>query len=57
MKIRLLISSALVAASIFVGAAPAQAGCMPEDGPCCNEGTIPGLWKKLTGEDMFHCPW
>jgi hypothetical protein len=30
---------------------------MPEEGPCCNEGTIPGLYKKLTGEDMFHCPW
>jgi hypothetical protein len=59
MRLRLLVSAALVAASVFVGAAPAQASaCPPEtEGPCCNEGPVNALYKKLTGEDLIHCPW
>ena len=59
MKLRVLVAAALASATIFVGAAPAQAaGCPPEtEGPCCNEGAVPALYKKLTGEELFHCPW
>ena len=54
---RLLIVAALATASLGLAAAPASA-CQPDvPGGCC-EGHAPNvLWRKLTGNDLYQCPW
>lgn len=56
-RLRLLVVTALAAASLGIGAAPASA-CQP-DGPCpCSEKpttTINAAWNKLTGKNLIAC--
>lgn len=55
-RLRLLAVTALAAASIGMAAPPASA--CPPDGPCpCTDNAPNRLYKKLTGEDLFSCPW
>ena len=51
MRIRgFIVALVAVLPSVLV-AAPASAG------PNCNDAPIPALYKKITGEEMIHCPW
>lgn len=54
-KIRVLAVAAIAAASIGITAAPASA-CPPDDQvQCCSESNANQLWRKLTGNDLYHC--
>lgn len=55
-RIRYIVLTALAAASIGVAATPAYA--CPPDGYCppCGNEKIDAIWRKLTGHDLFTCP-
>ncbi len=56
-RIRLLLVAALSAAALAIPAAPASA-CQPDvEGGCCEDAWVNVLWRKYTGNNLFHCPW
>ena len=56
-RMRYIAVAALAAASIGFGAAPASA-CQPDVPSGCCESHPPNvLWRKLTGNDLYQCPW
>jgi hypothetical protein len=56
-RIRLLVVAALATASLGIAAPPASA-CQPDvPGGCCEDDAPNVLWRKLTGEDLYKCPW
>lgn len=58
-RARLFVVTAVAAASLGIAAAPASS-CPPDDQmscpPCGNE-KIDAIWRKITGHDLFSCPW
>lgn len=56
-RIRYIAVTAVAAASIGFGAAPASAETCPPDEPaiCCSESAVNRLWRKLTGNDLYVC--
>ena len=58
MRIRhLLVVAVLALGSLGLGAAPASA-CQPDvPGGCCADDPPNVLWRKLTGNDLYQCPW
>ena len=56
-RLRIAVVTALAAASIGFGAAPASAQtCPPEEPPmCCHNSAVNVLWRKLTGDDLYIC--
>jgi len=52
MKIRTFaVALAVALLGSLIAAQPASASSG------CNNGTIPVLYKKLTGKELIHCPW
>ena len=57
-RLRIALISAVAAASLGVGAAPASA-CPPDEQmscpPCPGDDKVEALYRKLTGRDLFAC--
>ncbi|MDQ3981196.1 MAG: hypothetical protein M3271_00785 [Actinomycetota bacterium] len=58
-RIRYLIVAALAAASVGIAAPPASACPPDEQMPCppCGNETIDAVWRKITGHNLFVCPY
>ena len=57
-RLRIALVTAVAAASLGVVAAPASACPPDEQMPCppCGNEKIDAIWRKITGHDLFTCP-